>query len=92
MTGFFFIPIFFFPLSFFLSVFIQLHQVLVAAHGIFMTACRVLAAAVGSSSQNRDQTRAPCIGSMELNYWTTRQVLTPFFKLGIDVQPGIEKL
>ena len=35
MTGFFFIPIFFFPLSFFLSVFIQLHQVLVAAHGIF---------------------------------------------------------
>ena len=72
--------------------FFWLHQILVAALGILTAACRILVAAVGSSSPNRDQSRAPRIGSMERNYWTTRQVLTPFFKPGIDMEPGIEKL
>ena len=43
MAGVFINSNFFFPLSFFLSVFIQLRQVLVAAHGIFNLhrACRI---------------------------------------------------
>ena len=37
------------------------------AHGIFVAACRLLSCGMraGSSSPMRDQTRAPCIGSVE---------------------------
>ena len=56
----------------FLKIFIYLftfllHQVLVAAHGLFIAACRLLSCSMhaGSSSPTRDQTWEPCIGSAE---------------------------
>ena len=44
-----------------------LHQVLVAARGIFIAACGLLSWGMhaGSSSPTRDGTQAPCIGSAE---------------------------
>ena len=57
----------------FTYLFVWLHQVLVAAHRIFIAACRIFQLwctnswlwPVASSSLTRDQTRAPCIGSVE---------------------------
>ena len=58
------------------NLFIWLHWVLVAAHGIFHCGMRAWQACGmwDFSSLTRDWTRTPCIGRQILNHWTTREV------------------
>ena len=76
---------------FFFLIFIWVHRVLAAAHGIFIASCRIsllrcqtlslwcagLAAhwRVDNSSLTRNWTLVPCIARQILNHWTTGKSL-----------------
>ena len=71
-------------------IYILLHRVFVAAHGIFSCGMRTLSFGmrVRSSSPTRDRTWFPALGVRSLTHWTTREVSKidcsyPFFLLVI---------
>ena len=73
---------------FFIYLFIQLHRVLVAGHGILQCSPQILSCGTWAqllcstwdlSSLTRDRTQVPCTSRQTLSHWTTREVPRTLF-------------